>query len=66
MAAYVMLCPNVYECRTVGHYMCEAMGVTATVCADFVDRIIYSLPISCQCSVMSVTKPAKVYSVHKW
>ena len=31
-----MLCPNVLECGTVGHHVCEAMGVSATVHADFV------------------------------
>ena len=47
-------------CGTVGHYVCEAMGVSATVCADFVDGIVYSLSVSCQSSVMSATKPAEV------
>ena len=61
-----MLCPNVCECGTVGHYVCYAMGVTAAVCADFVDGIIYSLSASCQSSVMSSTKPAEVYSVRTW
>ena len=59
-AANVMLRPNVRECGTVGHYVCEAMGVSATVCADFIDGIIYSLSVSCQSSVMSATKPAYV------
>ena len=43
--------------------MCEAMGVSVTVCADFVDGVIDSLSISCQRSVMPATKPAEVYSI---
>ena len=65
-AAYVMLCPDVHECVTVGHYVCKAMRISATVCSDFVDGGIYSLSVSCQSSVMSATKPAKVYSVRTW
>ena len=58
-----MLCPNVRERVIMGHDVCEATGVIATVCADFVDGVIFSLSVSCQCSVMSATKTAKVYSV---
>ena len=58
-----MLCPDVRECGTVGNYVCKAMRVSATVCADFVDGGIYSLSVSYQSSMMSATKPAKVYSV---
>ena len=47
----------------MGHDVCEAMGVSATVCANFVDGVMYSLLVSCQSNVMSATKPAKVYSV---
>ena len=61
-----MLCPNVRECGTVGQDVYEAMGVSATVCADFVDGGIYSLSVSCQSNVMSATKPAEVYSVRTW
>ena len=53
-----MLCPNVLVCGTVGHYVCEAMGVSATVCADFVDEVIYSLLVSYQskqCDVRNET-----------
>ena len=39
------------------------MGVSAIVCADFIDRIVYSLSVSYQSSVMSATKTAEVYSV---
>ena len=46
--------------------MCEAMGVTATVCADFVGGVIYSLSVSCQGRVMSAMQPAKVYSFRMW
>ena len=60
-----MLCPNVLECGTVGHHVCEAMGISATVCADFVDGVIYSLSVSCQVSVMSAAKPVEV-SVRTW
>ena len=58
-----MLYPNVLECGTVGHCVCEAMGVSATVSADFVDGVIYSLSVSCHSSVMSASKPAEVYSI---
>ena len=61
-----MLCPNVNEWGTVDHYVCEAMGVSAAVCTDFIDGVIYSLSVSCQSSVMSATKHAKVYSVRTW
>ena len=57
-----MLCSNVCECGTVGHDVCEAMGVSATVYTTFVDGVIVSLSVSCQRSV----KPAKVYSVRSW
>ena len=46
--------------------MCETMGVSVTMYADFIDRVIDSLLVSYQCSVMPVTKPAQVYLVHKW
>ena len=49
----------------MGH-VCEAMGVSATVCADFVDGVIYSLSVSYQRSVMAATKPAEVYFVRTW
>ena len=42
------------------------MGASATVSADFVNAIIYSLLVSFQSSVMSATKPAEVYSVSTW
>ena len=48
------------------HDVCEAIGVGATVCEDFVDGVTYSLLVSCQCSVMSATKPSNVYSVRTW
>ena len=50
----------------MGHYLFEALGVSATVCADFVDGVIYSLSVSCQSSVMSATKAGKMYSVRTW
>ena len=65
-AAYVMLCSNVCECGTAGHNVCEAIGVSATVYADFVDGVIDSLSVSCQSSVQPATKPAKVSSVRTW
>ena len=43
------MCFNVCECGTVGHDVCEAMGVSATVCADFVDGVIDSFSVSCFC-----------------
>ena len=43
----------------MGHDVC----VSATVYADFVDRVINSHSASCQLSVMLATKPAMVYSV---
>ena len=51
-------------CVSAGQWV--SMGVSATVCADFVDGIIYSLSVSFQSSVMSVTKPAEVTSVRTW
>ena len=48
-------------CVSAGHWviMCVRLWVlVATVCADFVDEIIYSLSVSCQSSVMSTTKKA--------
>ena len=50
----------------MGHDVCEAMGVSATVCADFLDGVVDSLSKSCQRSVMPATKPAMVYSVRTW
>ena len=44
----------------MGHDVCEAKGVCATVCADFVDGVIYFFLVSCQCCVMSTMKPASV------
>ena len=38
------------------------MGASATVSADFIDGIIYSLSVSCQSCVMSATKPSEVDS----
>ena len=61
--AYVMLCPNVCECRTVGHDVCETMGASFAVSAGFVDRVIDSLSVRGQHSVMPATKLAAVYSV---
>ena len=58
-----MLCSNVCECGTVGHDVCKAMGGSITVYVDFVDGVIDSLSVSSQRSLMSATKPAKVYSV---
>ena len=58
-----MLCPNVCECGTVGHDVCETMGAGVTMYADFVDRVINSPSVSCQRNVMPVTKSAEVYSV---
>ena len=43
--------------------MCEAMGVSATVCADFVDGVVASVSVS---SVIPATKLSKVYSVSTW
>ena len=54
------------ECGTVGHEVCEAMGVSVTVYEDFVDGAIDSLLVSCQGSVTPVMKGAKVYSVCTW
>ena len=50
----------------MGHNVCEAMGVSATAYADFINGVIDSLSVSCQRSVMAATKPAEVYSVHMW
>ena len=51
-------------CVSAGQWV--MMGVSDTVCADFVNRVIYSLSVSCQRSVMSATKPTNVYSVRRW
>ena len=40
------------------------MGFSVTVYVDFVDGVIDSISVSCQCSAMLATKPAEVYSVH--
>ena len=60
-----MLCssPSVCECGTVGHDVLEAISVSVSVCADYVDEVMDSFLLSCQRSVMSATKPAEVYSV---
>ena len=50
----------------MGHDVCEAMGVSVTVYADFVDGLIDSLWVTCQCSVIPSKKPAGVYSVRTW
>ena len=50
----------------MGHDVCGAMGISAAVCANFVDGVIYSLLVSGQRSEMSATKPAKVYLVFTW
>ena len=50
----------------MGHDVCEVMGVSATVCAGFVDRVIDSLSVICQHSMMPATKPAKLYTVCTW
>ena len=50
----------------MGHDVCEAMGVSAAVYADFIDGVIDSFLASCQCSVMPTMEPAKVYSVRTW
>ena len=61
----LMLCCALM-CGRVGHYVCEAVGVSATVCADFFDGVICSLLVNCQSSAMAATKPAKMYSVRTW
>ena len=48
------------------HDVCEAIGVSGTVYADFVDGVIDSLSVSYQRSAMPAMKPAKVYSVCMW
>ena len=57
----LMLC-CVLMCVSAGQWVIMCV----TVCADFVDGIIYSLSVSCQSSVMSAKKPAEVYSVRTW
>ena len=47
-----MLCTNVCECGTVGHDVYEAMCVSATVYAGFVDGVVDSLSVSGQCSIV--------------
>ena len=50
----------------MGHDVCEAMGVSATVYTDFTDRVIDCLLVSCQRNMMPTMKPAKVYLVCTW
>ena len=50
----------------MGHDVCEAMGVSATVYADFIDGAIDYLSVSLKRSVIPATKPAEVHSVRTW
>ena len=61
-----MLCPNECECGTVSHDVCDTMGASVRVNAGFVNRVIDSLSVSGQCSVMPAMKAAEVYSVCAW
>ena len=65
-AVYVMVYPNVCECGTVSHDVCEIMGGSITVYADFVDGVINPFTVPGQCKVVPATKPAEVRLVLVW
>ena len=61
-----MLYPNGCEYGTVSHDVCEIMGGSVTVYADFVNGVINPFAVRGQRKVVSATKPAEVHSVLAW
>ena len=61
-----MLYPDVCECGTVRHDVCETIDGSVTVCADFINGVIDPFAVRGQRKVMPETKPAVLHSVMAW
>ena len=53
-----MLCPNVCECGTLSDDVCETMGGSVAMNADFINGIIDPFAVRGQRKVVPATKPA--------
>ena len=62
MLCYAIMCVSAGQ----WHDMCETMGGSVTVFADFADRVVDPSTAGGQGKVMPVMESAEVYSVHTW